>query len=77
MLIKGLKDLAAVIRAERSYQGLTQVQTAGLCGVGTRFVSDLENGKETVHFGKVMQVIQGLGLEISILEKIRNDKGSV
>lgn len=72
MDINSLKELSIIIRAERTRQKLTQAQTAALCQVGTRFLSDLENAKETVHFGKVMQVLEGLGLGLSVAEKSKN-----
>lgn len=42
--------------------GLTQLNAAGLCGVGERFLSELERGKTTVELGKVLQVLNRLGL---------------
>ena len=53
-------------RERRKQQGATQAEFASLCGVGVRFISDLENGKPTVQIGKVLQVIQCLGLELGI-----------
>jgi len=55
-----------VVRERRKQQGATQAEFASLCGVGVRFISDLENGKPTVQIGKVLQVIQCLGLELGI-----------
>ena len=77
MFINKLKDISLIINEERSRQKLTQAQAAALCHVGTRFISDLENGKETVHFGKVMQVLEGLGLEMTVLEKCKKFKISL
>ena len=39
---------------------------AKLCGVGSRFISDVENGKSTIELGKVLHVLQCLGLEVAI-----------
>lgn len=50
----------------RAEQGITQVELASLCGVGVRFVSELENGKSTAELGKVQQVLKCLGLELSV-----------
>jgi len=60
------KSLGDVIRQQRKLQGATQVEFASLCGVGVRFISDLENGKPTVEMGKVLQVLNSLGLELAI-----------
>ena len=51
---------------QRKEDGLTLADTAALCGVGYRFLSDLENGKTTVELGKTLQVLTALGLEIRI-----------
>ena len=54
------------VRQKRKEDGLTLADTASLCGVGYRFMSDLENGKETVQVGKVVKVLTALGLEMTI-----------
>ena len=56
------KDVGNAVRDARKRMLLKQAQAAQLCGVGVRFLSDLENGKETLHIGKVFQVLNGLGL---------------
>ncbi len=64
--ISSAQDLGRCVRAQRKIQGATQTEFAAMCGVGTRFISELENGKATMELGKVLQVIQCLGLQISI-----------
>ncbi|MHB8908412.1 MAG: helix-turn-helix transcriptional regulator [Syntrophales bacterium] len=59
-------DIGAAIRKKRKADGLTLADAAGLCEVGYRFMSDLENGKETVQVGKVLKVLTALGLEMTI-----------
>jgi y4mF family transcriptional regulator len=59
-------DIGAAIRKKRKEDGLTLVDAAALCGVGYRFMSDLENGKATVQVGKVLQVLTALGLDVYI-----------
>ena len=58
--------IGQLVRAYRKSQSATQAEFAALCGVGVRFISDLENGKPTVELGKVLHVLQCLGLEVSI-----------
>lgn len=48
----------------RGSSGLDQATAAGLAGVGPRFLSELERGKETVRLGLVLQVLDRLGLEL-------------
>ena len=69
MIIKDSESLGSAIRVQRKSIGLTQLDAAGLCGVGERFLSELERGKPTVELGKVLQVLNRLGLRI-ILENI-------
>lgn len=66
MEIINTKSLGRIIRQHRKSIGLTQRDAAGLCGVGERFLSELERGKETASLGKAIQVIKRLGLKIEI-----------
>ena len=59
--------LGALIRQRRKDLGLTQLDAAGLCGVGERFLSELERGKASASLGKTLQVLKRLGLRIRIL----------
>ena len=61
-------DMASVIKKRRKSLNLTQAECAAFCGVGNRFFSELENGKQSLHLGKVLQVLQTLGLKIFITE---------
>ncbi len=58
--------LGLLIRQRRKADGMTQAELAGLCGVGNRFLSELERGKATAELGKVLRVLRGLGLELSV-----------
>lgn len=49
--------------------GLKQAEAALLCGVGVRFLSDLERGKDTARIGSTLKVVGGLGLMLSIGQK--------
>ena len=60
------KALGEAIRDARAKMGLQQAEAALLCGVGIRFLSELENGKETVRLEQALKVIAGLGLVLSI-----------
>ena len=59
-------DIGTGVRKKRKEDGLTLADAAALCGVGYRFLSDLENGKATVQVGKVLQVLTALGLDVTI-----------
>ncbi|MFO0375380.1 MAG: helix-turn-helix transcriptional regulator [Alphaproteobacteria bacterium] len=59
--------LGQALRKARKRQGLSQEDLVGLSGVGRRFISDLENGKETCHIGKVIHVLGSVGIAIQIV----------
>ena len=67
--ISSAKKLGQAVRAKRKADGLTQVKAAALCGVGIRFISDLENGKSTIELGKALSVLVGLGLTVDVRPK--------
>lgn len=55
-----------MVRTARKAAGLRQDELAGVAGVGTRFVVELEGGKPTLQFGKVLAVLAALGLTLHI-----------
>ena len=67
--IQTAKDLGRIVWEARKAQGLNQDELAGLTGTGRRFISDLENGKETTQLGKVLHVLGGLGISLSVSMK--------
>ncbi len=67
--VSSAKDLGQAIRNAREAMKLRQAEAALLCGVGVRFLSDLENGKETARLGQTLKVINGLGLALTIGRK--------
>ena len=58
-------NIGEYIQAKRKLHGLTQVELAERCGVGVRFVRELERGKPTVQLDKVNQVLALFGEELS------------
>ncbi len=67
--ITSAKDVGDIAVQFRKMQQLTQADIAGLGNVGVRFISDLENGKGTVQFDKVMHVLDLLGLDVVIVPR--------
>ena len=64
-----IQDCAALgrkVRELRRAQKVTQAQLAGLANTGTRFVSDLENGKKTCQISKMLRVLETLGVDMLI-----------
>ncbi len=63
------KTIGRLVRNSRKDQGLTQADAAGYLNVGTRFLSDLENGKPTVQLEKALHVLEGLGFKVLAVPK--------
>lgn len=61
-----VRDIGAIIRNRRKELGLSQKQLAEACGRGTRFISDVENGKATVEAGKLLELLAILGFDILV-----------
>lgn len=59
-------SLGEIIHARRKQLKITQKDLALTCGTGLRFLVDLEKGKSTCQIGKILQVIQALGLELQL-----------
>ena len=62
-------QLGEIACAIRKAQGLTQLDLAGIGGLGNRFVIDLEKGKPTIQLQKAMDVLALLGLELVVRKK--------
>ena len=71
-IIYDMQDVGNIIKIKRTELGITQPQLADMCGNGTRFISDLENGKPTMQIGKVLDTLRVLGFDIVI-----SDRGNV
>jgi len=67
--INSAKKAGKIVSHYRKTQELTQVELAGLAQTGVRFISELENGKGTVQFDKVMHVLDLLGIEVVAKER--------
>lgn len=65
------KTIGRLIRQSRKEQGLTQAEAAAYMNVGTRFLSDLENGKPTAQLEKALQVLNAIGFKVMLVPKSR------
>lgn len=61
-----MKELGEFIAAERRRQGVTQLQLSQAADVGRRFVVETEAGKDTVQTGKLLKVLDTLGVSIAL-----------
>ena len=58
------EQIGKMVRDTRKAMGVTQGSLALTSGTGQRFISDLEKGKPTCQLGKVLTVLQTLGIKI-------------
>ena len=68
-VILDAEALGKSVREKRMELKITQASLAGMCGVGVRFVSDLERGKASCELGKALTVVNRLGLRILVAAK--------
>jgi len=61
-----MKEIAALVKQARKAQGISQTVLAQASNVGLRFVGDIERGKLTVQFDKLMAVLSTLGIAVSV-----------
>ncbi|MDR8728080.1 helix-turn-helix domain-containing protein [Burkholderia pseudomultivorans] len=64
--IEQAADIGGVIRAARKAQQLRQDDAAGSVGVSESFMVKAERGADTVQWGKVFQILQGLGVQVVV-----------
>lgn len=61
-----IKELGEFVANVRKKQGVTQLQLAQAASVGRRFVVELESGKETIQAGKLLKVLETLGVDVTL-----------
>lgn len=78
--VKTVAELGLLVRATRRAHRLRLDDVAGSASLGPVFVGDVEHGKETVQLGRVLRLLEELGLQLSLdvppaalpeLEKLR------
>lgn len=66
--------IGQAVRDARKALGLRQDALAAAAGVGVRFLVELERGKPTVQLGKVLTVLDALGLEFEVRSRKANQQ---
>lgn len=56
--------MGAVVRASRKAQSIRQDDAAGSIGVSESFMGKVESGDDSVQWGKLFQVLEGLGVRV-------------
>jgi transcriptional regulator with XRE-family HTH domain len=70
--IRSAADLGAAIRAVRRQSHVRIDDLAATTGVSKQFTQDVEHGKPTVQFGRVLRLLAELGipLEVTIPDEV-------
>lgn len=64
--LKDAAELGELIRLARKAQNIRQDDAAGSIGVSENFLGKVERGNENVQWGKLFQVLDGLGLRLIV-----------
>lgn len=58
--------LGQIVRASRKAQKIRQDDAAGSIGVSENFLGKIERGSDSVQWGKLFQVLEGLGIRVMV-----------
>lgn len=64
--ITSASTIGKVVRASRKAQKIRQDDAAGGVGVSENFLGKVERGSESVQWGKLFQVLEGLGIRVMV-----------
>lgn len=59
-------SIGPAIRHFRLQEGLTQAELAERVGLGTSYLSRLENGQETEHLRRIVAILKQLGVRMTL-----------
>lgn len=62
--IQSIAELGKIVRQRRKQMGISQADLSGMTGLGNRFIVDLEKGKPTIQFEKVLLILSLLGIDL-------------
>lgn len=68
------RDIGVLVKNKRKQKKISQSELAEICGVGRRFISELENGKkESYDLGLALRVLNRMGFELKLIDKENNN----
>jgi y4mF family transcriptional regulator len=67
--------IGELVHETRKSLGVTQKDLALTSGTGLRFIIELEKGKETAEIGKVLTVLQTLGIQLTLTPPAATKRG--
>lgn len=67
-----LKKFGKNVKIERIKKDLTQEQLAEILGVNTNYLACIECGRQNMSLGKILELANGLGVNIQCLLKFED-----
>lgn len=64
--INDMAQIAELVRKTRKAQKVSQTVLSQASNVGLRFVGDIERGKPSVQFDKLLSVLTSLGISLKL-----------
>lgn len=64
--VRDMSKIGEIVRATRKAQNVSQTVLAQVSNVGLRFVGDIERGKPSVQFDKLLAVLTALGIALNL-----------
>ena len=62
-------DLAQALRQRRRALGIRQADAAAALGYSPRLISEIENGRDTVAYGKILRYAEYLAMNVLVQER--------
>ncbi len=67
--VRSSSEIGELCRQERSRRGLTLADVYVTTGLSTRFLSELERGKQHASLTRVLRTLESLGLDVIVLPR--------
>ena len=66
VLMRNMKEIGEFVAKTRKEQGISQLELSQAADTGRRFIVELEGGKDTIRSGKLLKVLDTLGIDITL-----------
>ncbi|MCX7125110.1 MAG: type II toxin-antitoxin system Y4mF family antitoxin [Gammaproteobacteria bacterium] len=63
-------NIAKTVHDYRKLAGLSQLELAGIAGVGKTVIFDIEKGKETVQLNTLLKVLAALNIQVKLVTPV-------
>ena len=64
--MRSMKEIGDFVAKTRKEQGISQLELSQAADTGRRFIVELESGKDTIRSGKLLKVLDTLGIDITL-----------